>query len=121
MTFIISLLLIYQALCLFLLAMPKYTKTLGREFKPLDKQITCYRTGAWLLMLSALFVLSLHLGFANALVVMFGATALLATVLSVAFEKAPFLSLFPVIPNKKPINLMITSVLLLELTLWFLL
>lgn len=119
MSFVISLLLIYQALCLFLLAMPKYTKTLGREFKPLDKQIRCYRGGAWLLMATALFILSLQMGVANGLVVIFGATALLATVLSVAFEKAPFLSLFPVIPNKKPINLMITSVLLLELTLWY--
>lgn len=119
MILLISSLLIYQALCLFMLAMPKYTKALGREFKPSSQQSTGYRLGAWLLIAVSITILTLENGFSNALVSLCGLVTVLACLLTVLFEKKPFYVLVPVIPNKQPLSVVFVLILGLELTGWY--
>jgi hypothetical protein len=95
---------VYQALCLFLLAMPKYTKVLGREFKPSERQSQMRRIGASALLGVGMYLASVELGVVNALVFMCGALTLVGICIALLFQYFPAQALRPVIPAGKTLG-----------------
>ncbi|WP_440054519.1 DUF3325 family protein [Pseudoalteromonas sp. T1lg65] len=77
------------AMCLFLLSMRKYTKVLGKEYNPSEKQQKIRRVAAWSVLAFALYLASLELGVVNSIVFMFGVVTLSGLSLSLLFQYYP--------------------------------
>ncbi|CAH9063522.1 hypothetical protein PSECIP111951_02920 [Pseudoalteromonas holothuriae] len=97
MIMLFSVMFIYQALCLFLLSLPKYTKVLGREFKPSEIQARRRRVAAWGLIAISWYLSSLVMGWVNAVVFILGLLTVGGCCLSVLFQYRPQLALRPVL------------------------
>ncbi|MBD1584292.1 DUF3325 domain-containing protein [Pseudoalteromonas sp. S16_S37] len=90
-------LMVYIGLCLFLFSMPKYTRVLGREYKPTHRGEKIRRLAGWLSLFVGFYLASEALGWVNALVFMFGMTTLAGVCLSLAFQHNPKRALLPVL------------------------
>lgn len=121
MTVLFAALLMYQALCLFALAMPKYTKELGKVFKRSKKQSLVYKVTAWLLISVTLALLTHIMGFGNALVLLCGLLTILVSLIALLLPNKPFWALFAVIPNQQPLSGVFPAILMVQSLIWFVL
>ncbi|NOU51250.1 DUF3325 domain-containing protein [Pseudoalteromonas sp. JBTF-M23] len=97
MILLLTITLVYLGLCLFLLSMPKYTRALGREYKPSNHGERARRAGGWLLLGVSLYLASIPLGGVNALVFILGAVTAAGVCLSLGFQSNPKRALLPVL------------------------